>query len=172
MTPQILFVDQHHATLIVGPLGVVVWRGEASPSAVRRVLELGIATAAANPSGFGMIGVVELGAKAPDATSRQLSASINDELAAKGAVGFAAIIPQPGFAGAWIRAVVTSLNWLARNDYPFRAYESSEMACQWLLQSLLSSPAEYQEVARVLDAFRERYGIASESGSFVSLGPI
>jgi hypothetical protein len=166
---QLLYVDQHQATLVIGPVGVVVWRGEASLTAVQRVRDLGLFAAEVSPRGFGMIGVVEATAKAPTSESRQLSAAINDELARRGATGFAAIVPQPGFAGAWIRAVVTSLNWLARNQYSFKAYESTEQACRWLLEPLTIDAGECQQIVSQLDAFREDYGKAWSSGSFQSL---
>ncbi|HEY5958453.1 MAG TPA: hypothetical protein VIV60_17940 [Polyangiaceae bacterium] len=152
-----LYADPHQATAVIGPFGVVVWRGVTTPAAVARVRAAGVAALELSPGGIGMIGVVEQGAQVPDAECRRLSAQVNDELASMGVVGLAAVMPMSGFTGACMRGVVTGLNLLARNRYPFRAYESSAEACSWLSKLLSNSKTNWRATASVLDDFREEY---------------
>jgi hypothetical protein len=104
-----------------------------------------------------MLGIVENTAAVPNADTRRLSARINDEMAEKGVVGFAAVIPTPGFAGAWIRGVVTALNLLARRRYPFRVFETTDDACGWLAQVLGDCTMASRGVAWSIERFRDEY---------------
>lgn len=152
-----LHADQHQATAVFGRIGVVVWRGDATLPAVHRVRDMGLATLGSSTQPIGLIGIVENSATAPDEAARRLSAQVNDELAHLGAVGFAAVLPQPGFAGAWVRGVVTGLNLLARRRYPFRTYESSSEACSWLFELLEDTSTSWKSTAEAIELFREDY---------------
>jgi hypothetical protein len=152
-----LYADSHQATAVIGPIGIVVWRGVTTPTAVARVRAAGLAALELSPGGIGMIGVVEHGAQLPDAECRKLSAQVNDELAQMGAVGLAAVMPMSGFTGACMRGVVTGLSLLARSRYPFRAYETSADACSWLSTLLGNSKTNWKVSASLLDDLREEY---------------
>lgn len=162
-----LYLDCNQATAIAGPFGIVLWRGDTTPAAVVRVRKMGLETIQEAGGGpIGLIGIVETTAKVPDAECRRLSARINDELIGLGAVGLAAVIPGSGFSGAWIRGVVTALNLMARNRYPFRAIESTVDACSWLANLIGDQSINAQRYASAIDEFRVEYARAWEGGSF------
>ncbi|MGC4065517.1 MAG: hypothetical protein QM784_12895 [Polyangiaceae bacterium] len=142
-----LHMDRDQATAIVGRFGIVIWRGETTVAGVEHVREMGLELLRQAEPPACMLGIVENTAAVPNADTRRLSAKINDEMAEKGVVGYAALIPTPGFAGAWIRGVVTALNLLARRRYPFRVFESTDDACSWLAQVLGDSTMAARGVA-------------------------
>jgi hypothetical protein len=152
-----LYMDCDQATAVIGRFGVVVWRGETTPTGVSRVRQMGLAVLARSPGSVGLIGIVEKTAKVPDANNRRLSAQVNDELASKGAVALAAVMPMSGFAGACIRGVVTGLNLMARNRYQFHTFESTTAACGWLSGMLRDPRLDWRTAAITIEEFRETY---------------
>lgn len=152
-----LHVDGDHATAIVGQFGLVIWRGETTEDAVGRVYSMGLELIGDGSTPVCIIGIVEGSAKVPNAEARRLSARYNDEMADKGVVGYAGIMPKPGFSGAWIRGVITALHLLARKRYPFHMFGSTCEACEWLKGILGDSTINTKLVAALIEQYRDEY---------------
>jgi hypothetical protein len=157
---QVLHMDSNLATVICGPIAVVVWRGVADSFGNLQVQTAGIQALKQNPAGIGVLGVVEDTHQVPNAEARKSSAQVNDRLAEFGAVGFAGVLPLKGFTGAWTRGVVTGLTLLARRRYQFQVFQYEEEATKWLA-GLLAQRANIEcdaaAVARAIRAFRREY---------------
>lgn len=89
-----VYADNHQATLMIGPVGVVVWRGESTREGVARVRKLGelLARQAARP--LGLIDIIEPTADVPCLSVRMLHSKVNDELYANGVAGFAGVVAE------------------------------------------------------------------------------
>lgn len=157
---QVLHMDSNLATIIVGPVVCVVWRGVADSFGNLQVQTAGVQALKQYPAGIGVLGVVEDTHQVPNAEARKSSAQVNDRLAEFGAVGFAGVLPLKGFAGAWTRGVVTGLTLLARRRYPFHVFQYEEEATKWLAQLLhdrANVKCDAGAVARAIRRFRREY---------------
>jgi hypothetical protein len=156
--PRLLHMDKHHATFVWGPLAMVIWRGECDRIATHRVEQAGMEVLR-RYSAAGLIAIVEPTAVPPSSEMRALSAACNDRLARLGLVGIAGVLTQSGFAGSFIRGVITGLAMLSRADYPFKAFEGHVEAGSWLSQLLAkrSQRMDPTSCARVVSECRRRY---------------
>jgi hypothetical protein len=156
--PKLLHMDKHQATFVWGPLAMVIWRGECDRIATHRVEQAGMEVLRRH-SAAALMGIVEPTAVPPSAEMRALSAASNDRLARLGVVGIAGVLSQKGFAGSFIRGVITGLAMLSRADYPFKAFEGHVEAGAWL-SSLLAKRNQGMDAAscaRVVSECRRRY---------------
>jgi hypothetical protein len=151
-----MHVDCDQATATIGPIGVVIWRGEMTPAGVERVREMGH-LALEQQRSVGVIGIVENSSSVPCAAARKLHAKLNDELAVRGVVAYASVIPGSGFVGARARGVFTELTLMARNRCQYKAYETTQEACVWLYGLLDTSTLSWQLAATEIEAFRADY---------------
>lgn len=139
-----------------GPVFVVIWRGVTTPAAVRRLRDQVLEVIGEYPGETTVLGIVEDTAAVPNPEARRLSAAVNDELAGAGARAFAAVIPTTGFAGAWIRGVVTGLNLVARRRFPFRVFQDTFSACAWFASST-QFHWNAGAAAKAIEQFRTEY---------------
>jgi len=155
-----LHMDSNLATMVWGPIAVVVWRGVANTFGNQQVFLAGQHALQSFPRGVAVVGVVEATHKVPDAATRAHSAQINDQLAGVGVVGFAGVLPLPGFAGAWARGVVTGITLLSRQRYLFQVYRYESEAVRWLGKLLVHKSGlsiDIEAGGRAIEAFRQHY---------------
>lgn len=153
-------MDSNLATMVWGPIAVVVWRGVANAFGNQQVFRAGEHALQSFPGAVGIMGVVEATHQVPDAATRAHSARINDQLAGVGVVGFAGVLPLPGFAGAWARGVVTGITLLSRQRYLFQVYRCEREAVRWLGKLLVHKSGlsiDIEAGGRAIEAFRQHY---------------
>jgi hypothetical protein len=152
-----LHVDKDQATATYGPIGVVIWHGEVTLSAVTRVKEMGLSALADATHGAVLMGVVEPDSMIPSSEARNASAQVNDVLFARGVRGFAGVFPDQGFAGAWKRGVVTGITMLSRNKSPFRVFQHPREACQWFQELMPEALLDWADAAHAIEQLRREY---------------
>lgn len=151
-----VFMDANAGIIVFGRMMVVVWRGETTRHAVEQLQRIGTDLLHRHGSAA-VIGIVEETAKLPSSEARALSAQVNDDLAAKGAVAFAGVLPQQGFIAAWVRGVITGLTLLSRKRYPFGVFQTSREACEWCHSQLGSATFNVPSAVAAVEAFRADY---------------
>jgi hypothetical protein len=155
---RLLYMDHDHATFVWDRLAVVMWRGECTEAAVRRVELAGMDVLRHFRHGA-LLGIVEPSAVPPPTDMREASAACNDRLAAQGVVGIAGVLTTTGFAGSVIRGVITGLTLLSKSGCPFKVYESHFTALSWLAEVLgkHGETLDVDEGARAIGDYRARY---------------
>lgn len=128
--PELLEVTEDHAFIVYGPIACVIWRGAITRDAVERTEALGMRALQESPRGAGLLFFAE--GSAPSQELRELTADINERLAARGAVGVAGVFLARGFLAAVQRGIATGLAMLSAHSYPFRVFSNTRQACDWL----------------------------------------
>lgn len=156
--PSQVYADNHQASFVIGPIGVVVWRGESTRESLVQVRKLGdlVLERASRP--VGLIHIVESTAEVPCLSVRMLHAKISDELYASGVAGFAGVVSGFGI-NAWSCGILTGLTQMAKSRYPFRSFRTTVDACVWLTGLLEESPVDCLAVAREIDNFGTDSGV-------------
>lgn len=155
---RVLYMDHDHATFVWDRLAIVMWRGQCSEAAVRRVEVAGMDVLRHFGHGV-LMGIVEPGAVPPSTEMRKASAVSNDRMAAQGMIGIAGVLTTTGFAGSVIRGVITGLTLLSKSGCPFKVFESHATAVSWLAQMLgkRGEALDAAECTRAVGDFRARY---------------
>ena len=154
---ELLEATENYAFVVVGPVACVVWRGEIDRDAMAGTESLGMRALQNSPKGAALLFYPEGSAPPPDL--RELSASINERLAARGAVGVAGVFSQTGFVGAIQRGIATGMTILSAHSYPMKLFKDTTGAVEWLGAQLRQRgvTTDVRHTARALDDFRERY---------------
>ncbi len=155
---RLLHMDHDHATFVWDRVAVVMWRGECTEAAVRRVEVAGMDVLRHFRRGA-LMGIVEPGAAPPSTELRKASAASNDRLAAHGIVAIAGVLTTTGFAGSVIRGVITGLTLLSKSSCPFKVYESHSAAVSWFGEVLArqGETLDVADCARAVGDYRARY---------------
>jgi hypothetical protein len=123
--------DQDHCAAIWRGVLVYVWRKTTRPEVVdehRKYIENHIAK---GRGPLAMVIIIEAQTEVPDGPTREKLAGL---MQAAGPVGTCAamVYEGTGFRGAAVRGVVTVLNTLARQPFPYKAFGHMDAAAAWL----------------------------------------
>lgn len=154
---ELLEATDDHAFVVCGEVACVIWRGQVTREAVLGTEGLGMKALENSPKGAALIFYAEGSTPAPEL--RELSASINERLAARGAVGVAGVFSQTGFIGAMQRGIATGMTILSAHSYPMKLFKDTGGAVAWL-GAQMRQRGVVMDVARTTDAlirFRENY---------------
>ncbi len=159
MDPIVLVDDPNYAVGRAGDLLVVLWIGETTPAAVRRVAEL-VRTSRDRGERVGLLQVILHAAKPPDQETREALIELvrggRDVLAAS-----AVVYPGDGFVMAAARAFVSGIAMLARPGFPHMVFPSRPEAADWIARLLPPGRGQVRsgaEVSMVVDALLRRVG--------------
>lgn len=155
---RVLYMDHDQATFVWDRLAVVMWRGQCTEAAVRRVEVAGLDVLRHFRHGA-LMGIVEPSAVPPSTEMRKASAACNDRLSAHGMIGIAGVLTTTGFAGSVIRGVITGLTLLSKSSCPFKVYESHFAAVSWLAEMLgkQGEVLDVDEATQAIGDYRARY---------------
>ena len=123
--------DRDHCSGIWRNVLIYVWRGTTRPEVVdesRRYVEGHIAKARGP---LAMMIITEAQSQMPDSPTREKLASVLTAMAPV-ATCAAMVHEQTGFRGAAVRGIVTVLNTLARQPFPYKSFGDVETASTWL----------------------------------------
>ena len=107
------------------------------------------------PQGLGLVQVVEPTATAPSADTRKALADLL--IAGKDSIKASTVIYETtGFKGAAMRSVVTTLNLLARPDFPHRVYSNTAEALEWQVELIptVGQPWQALDINMAIDELR------------------
>jgi hypothetical protein len=127
----ILRADQDHCSGIWRNVLIYVWRNVTRPDAVeesRRYVEGHIAKARGP---LAMVIITEAQSQMPDGPTREKLAAVLTAMA-PAATCAAMVHEQTGFRGAAVRGIVTVLNTLARQPFPYKSFGDVETASSWM----------------------------------------
>jgi hypothetical protein len=157
--PVVVVDDPNFAVGRAGDLLVVLWIGETTPSAVRRIAEL-VRTSRDRGERIGLLQVILHAAKPPDQETREALIELvrggRDVLAAS-----AVVYPGDGFIMAAARAFVSGIAMLARPGFPHMVFPSRTEAADWIARLLPAGRGQLRsgaEVSMVIDALVRRVG--------------
>jgi len=138
-------------------MACAIWRGEITPAGMSGTERLGMRALENSPKGAGLLFYPET--SKPSLEVREMSASINERLSARGAVGVAGVFLQSGFTGAIQRGIATGMTILSAHSYPMKLFGATDEAVEWLGGELRKHGvvARTQTIAADIGAFRERY---------------
>lgn len=150
-------MTEDHAFVVCGPVACVVWRGEIDREAMAATEGLGLRALENSPKGAALLFYPEGSTPSPEL--RELSASINEQLAARGAVGVAGVFMKGGFIGAMQRGIATGMTILSAHSYPLKLFGNTAQAVAWLGGQLRQRGvvADVATITRVLGDFRDDY---------------
>jgi hypothetical protein len=154
---QLIDIDNDHAFVVCGPIAVVIWRGTIDEASILETEALGMRALQNSPKGAGLLFFPE--STTPPPPLRELTADVNERLAARGAVGVAGVFLHKGFLATVQRGIATGLTMLSAHSYPFRIFSNTQQACAWLGGELRHRGvvADTLEIARQLEQFRNEY---------------
>lgn len=127
----ILKADRDHCAGIWRNVLIYVWRGITRGDAVdesRKYVEGHIAKARGP---LGMVIITEAQVQIPDSPTREKLAGVLTAMAPV-ATCAAMVHEQTGFRGAAVRGIVTVLNTIARQPFPYKSFGDVETASSWL----------------------------------------
>jgi hypothetical protein len=132
-TPAEVVILHRDADLALGHAGdlfFVLWIDRTTTEGVRTLTAKFSEFAAKQPRGIGLLTTVAAGAKMPEPDPKAQLATwlhgVGDKV-----VTSALVFEADGFFAAGIRFVVTTLNMVARQEFPHRAFKSIEEASSW-----------------------------------------
>lgn len=109
--PRILWAGDGNGLAQLGTLGIVLWRGEVTPKAHARQIEMYDSVIARFPGRAGIISIIEQNAPVPDEAMRRESAHQFKRMCMQ-VTGIACVIEATGFVGAFQRSVLSSMGLL------------------------------------------------------------
>ncbi len=154
---ELLEATDDHAYVVCGPVACVIWRGQVTREGALGTEKLGMRALENSPKGAALLFYAEGSTPPPDL--RELSASINERLAARGAVGVAGVFSQTGFIGAMQRGIATGMTILSAHSYPMKLFKDTAGAVGWLGNQLRQRGvvADVVHTTDQLARFRDRY---------------
>jgi hypothetical protein len=128
----IIRVDEDHASGIWRSILIYVWRLVTRPEVVDEHQKYITKLVAGGPGPLAMMIVCEAKSEMPDAPTRTKLAGTLDAMA-KVATCAAMVHEGTGFRGAAVRGVVTLLNTVARQPFPYKSFGTVDAAANWML---------------------------------------
>lgn len=159
---KVAVLEHDHCVAVWGPVVILIWRHETTLDGVRAVDERLHDFARTNPSGGGLMTIIEANAPLPEAHVRDALAGVLKKHPV--AIKSSAVVHEgSGFRAAAVRGVVTGLTLLARQPFPHRIFATVDDGSRWLAASLReTAPHANVDGEHLIEAVRElRQRIAS-----------
>lgn len=134
----------------LGPLAIVVWRGEMQPEPASRQHALIEREFKAGRT-VGLMVVIEEGVPPPSDEVRKILA-VSMERFAPLYVGQALVVSGEGFRAAAVRGWITTMSVLSRSKIPARAFATDAEAIAWLRPKFGLAAAHELSLMSMLDA--------------------
>jgi hypothetical protein len=141
-----IHIDRDHVVGTWRNMLICVWRHQTEERAILNLRPVIDALKAANPTGIGMLTVVEPDADMPSAGARRELPLLLKQVA-KGVACSALVFEGVGFRAAAIRALTTTFNMLAAQPFPHKVF-SSIGAAETMYLELLPMSANGERLAR------------------------
>ena len=151
-TIELLSVTDDYLHAAVGPVFLLVWRGETTSAGVNATEIAMEKMAKMSGERFGLLTVVEPNAPLPPGEVRDQLAALLGRL--PWITASAVVFEGKGFRAAAVRSVVTGLTLLAKQGYPHKVFATTEEGTSWLLQNMNLGPTA-MPASRVLDEVRK-----------------
>lgn len=157
MELELLEITNDHAFIVCGPVACVIWRGAITAESMQGTEALGIRALENSPKGAGLLFFPET--SAPPQELREMSADINERLAARGAVGVAGVFLARGLLAAVQRGIASGMAMLSAHSYPLRIFGSTRQACDWLAGELRHRGVilDGAEASALIQDFRDQF---------------
>ncbi len=127
---KVIHADEDFAVGYWENIFFVVWYGETTVEAVRRIEEEAHTLAGQNPRGLGLLTVVKEKAKMPPPRARQ---ALADFLSESGdTVRVSAVVQEgAGFRAAAVRGLISGITMVAKQPFPHKIFATIEDASRW-----------------------------------------
>lgn len=151
-TIEILAATDDYLHAAVGPVFLLVWRGETTSAGVNATEAAMEKMAKMSGDRFGLLTVVEPNAPLPPGEVRDQLAALLGRL--PWITASAVVFEGKGFRAAAVRSVVTGLTLLAKQPYPHKVFGTTEEGTQWLLSTMNLGPSAIA-ASKVLNEVRK-----------------
>ena len=157
LRPIIRHMDEEHCLAWFGNIQIILSREPPSGAFMRKIVE-GLADLSSNVrTGTGALLVIRSDVQPPTEEARDY---IKTELARSSMRAAAQVVEGTGFRGAAMRAVLTTLQMLARPPYPMKVFDRAEPASHWLVDELRRAVGDApmgSDLAREVNTLRQRF---------------
>lgn len=125
---EVIAIDEDHIKGAAFNLAFLVWRRRTLAAAYRAGIELVSSLALKNPSGVGVMQVVETDAVPPDAEARK---AFNDFMKQTSIKHYSVTHEGTGFKAASVRAIVSGVQAMARPNFEHSVHSTVADASRW-----------------------------------------
>lgn len=157
---RLVHIDEDHVAGVTFNLVMLVWRYHTHLEAYRAAIRLAEQTAAQNPTGIGVMQVVERMAIPPDSATRT---ELGVMLRLPAIRHFCVTHEGSGFKAASVRAIVSAAHALSRPTFPHAVHDDVASAARWAAahNKSIGAPSDAANIEQAVQALRrlhvERY---------------